>query len=131
MIPGRPKISAKALVELIWEARKNKVPEADITAQLTGLGLTPEQIAYTYEMIAFSLNRAFMDTLGGMSTADYDDDPIFKASLKRARLRLPPSPGVRREQLVIKLAVGAAVLVGLFAIGVVIYYVVDLWRTGR
>jgi len=126
---GHPKISAKALVEMIWEARKNKIPEADITAQLTSLGLTPEQIAYTHEMIEFSLNRAFMETLGGIHTADYDDDPIFKASLKKARQNMPPNPSVRREQLVIKLAVGAAVLVGLFAIGVVIYYAVDLWRT--
>src|SRR5882724_3332836 len=129
MTTGRPQISAKALVEMIWETRKNKVSEDDLTAQLTSLGLTPEQIAHTQEMIQFSLNRAFMETLGGIHNADYDDDPIFKASLKKARQNMPPNPGVRREQLVIKLAVGAAVLVGLFAIGVVIYYVVDLWRT--
>ena len=128
---GRLKIPAKDLVELIWEGRKNNIPEANITAQLTSLGFTAEQIAHIHEMIQFSLNRAFMETLGGGHTADYDDDPIFKASLKRAREKFPPSPGVRREQLVIKLAVGTAVLVGLFAIGAVIYYAVDLWWSPR
>ena len=90
------------------------------------MGLSPEQVEHALEMVEFSLNRAFMETLGGDHSADYDGDPFFRASLPLARRSFPASPGVRRERLVFRSVVGAAVLVGLFAIGAVIYYIIDL-----
>jgi hypothetical protein len=93
------------------------------------MGLSPEQIQHALEMVEFSLNRAFMETLGGGHSADYDGDPFFRASLSLVRRDFPESSSVRRERLIVHSAVAAAVLVGLFAIGAVIYYTIDLWRT--
>lgn len=123
--------SPKDVVQYIWDARSDKTPEAAITEQLARMGLSSAQISHALEMIEFSMNRAFMETLGGSHSADYDGDPFFRASLRLARRQFPPSPGVRRERFIIHTAVGAAVAVGLFAIGAVIYYTIDLLRTPR
>ena len=123
--------TAKSIVATIWEARKNKLPEEMISARLIRMGLSPEQTTHVFQMVEFSLNRAFMETLGGSHTADYDGDPYFRASLSRARQQFPASPSVQRERIVIRAAVGAAVLVGLFAVGVVVYYAIDLLRASH
>jgi len=123
--------SANSIVATIWEARKSKLPDEMISAQLAKMGLTPEQTAHVFEMVEFSLNRAFMETLGGSHTADYDADPYFRASLIRARQKFPPSHSVRRERTVIAVAVGVAVCVGVLAVGVVVYYAIDLLRASH
>ena len=123
--------SAKSIVATVWEARKSKLPEEMIAAQLSKMGLSSEQMAHVFEMIEFSQNRAFMETLGGSHSADYDSDPYFQASLSRAREQFPPSPSVRRERTVTAVAVGAAVCVGVLAVGVVIYYAIDLLRASH
>lgn len=120
--------SPKAVVQCIWDSRREKTPDAEITGRLSKMGLSSEQIAYALEMVEFGLNRVFMETLGGGHSADYDGDPFFRASLTLARRDFPASPSVRRERLAVRSAVGVAVLVGLIAIGVVVYYAIDLWR---
>jgi hypothetical protein len=123
--------TAKSVVECIWNARKSKTPDEEISVQLAKFGLSPEQISHVFEMVEFSLNRAFMETSGGIHTADYDDDPYFVASLNRARQQFPVSRGVRRERLIVRSAVAIAVVVGLFALGAVVYYVIDLLRSSH
>jgi len=123
--------SPQEVIQCIWDSRQEKTPDTEITARLIKLGLSPEEIEHAFEMVEFSLNRAFMETLGGSHSADYDADPFFRASLTLARRDFPPSPSVRRERLIVRSAVGAAVLVGLFAIGAVIYYTIDLWRASH
>lgn len=121
--------SAHSIVATIWEARKSKLSDEVISVQLARMGLSPEQTAHVFEMVEFSLNRAFMETLGGSHTADYDYDPYFRAALSRARQQFPPSRSVRRERTVIVVAIGAAVCVGVLAVGVVVYYAIDLLKS--
>jgi len=123
--------SPKAVIQCIWDSRREKIPDAELTERLAQMGLSSEQIAYAHQMVEFSLNRAFMETLGGSHSADYDSDPFFRVSLRLARRDFPASPSVRRERLIVRSAVGAAVMVGLFAIGAVLYYAIDLWRTSH
>lgn len=123
--------AARAIIKSVWEARANKIPDSAISDQLTQAGLTPPQIAHVFEMIEFSLNRAFMETLGGSHSADYDGDPYFKASLPFARKQLPPCASVRRERLIIKAAAGTGIFMGLLSVGVVLYYLIDLLMTYR
>jgi hypothetical protein len=123
--------SPKAIVPHIWDARKQKIPETEISKQLANKGLSSLQIAHAIEMVEFSMNRAFMETLGGQHSADYDSDPFFRASLGLARRAFPPCASVRRERLIVHIAVAAAVLVGVFAIGVVVYYTIDLLRASH
>src|SRR3954463_7831309 len=99
--------SPKAVIECIWDSRREKTPDVEITARLAELGLSAEQIAHAFEMVEFSLNRAFMETSGGSHSADYDADPFFRASLTLARRGFPASPSVRREKLIVRSAVGA------------------------
>ncbi|MGC3957589.1 MAG: hypothetical protein QM813_06400 [Verrucomicrobiota bacterium] len=123
--------SPKTIVQCVWDSRREKIPDAELTERLAKMGLSSEQIAHVFEMVEFSLNRAFMETLGGSHSADYDSDPFFRASLSLARRDFPASPSVRRERLVVRSAVGAAVMVGLFSIGAVLYYAIDLWRASH
>ena len=123
--------SVKSVVATIWEARKNKLSDETISAQLTKMGLSPEQTAHIFEMVEFSVNRAFMETLGGTHSADYDGDPYFQASLSRAREQFPPSRSVQRERIITRVAIGAAVCVGALAVGVVTYYAIDLLRASH
>ena len=99
--------------------------------QLAAVGLSQEEIAHAYEMIEFSLNRALVETTGGIHTADYDDDPIFQASLKRARERFPPTPAARRQKWIIRAATTIAILIGLFALALVAYYALSLFLIKR
>lgn len=124
-------VSPKAVVRCVWESRREKISDTELNERLANMGLSSEQIAHVFQMIEFSLNRAFMETLGGSHSADYDGDPFFRASLRLARRNSPVSLSVRRERLITRLAVGAAVLVGMFAIGAVAYYAIDLWKTSH
>ncbi len=123
--------SPKTIVQHIWDAREAKTPDAEIAGQLARMGLASGEIAHAFEMIEFSMNRAFMENSGGILTADYDEDPIFQASLSFARRRLPASPGVRRERLIKRSAIAVAVCAGLFAVGVVIYVAVDFLKASH
>ena len=123
--------SPKTVVRCIWDSRREKIPDAELAERLAKMGLSSGQIAHVFEMVEFSLNRAFVETLGGSHSADYDSDPFFRASLSLARQNFPASPSMRRERLIVRSAVGAAVMVGLFAIGAVLYYAIDLWRASR
>jgi hypothetical protein len=123
--------SAIAIVQCIWDSRREKIPDTELAERLAKMGLSVDQTAHALEMVEFSLNRAFMETLGGSHSADYDSDPLFKASLSLARRDFPASPNVRRERFIVRSAVGAAVLVGLLAIGVIVYYAIDLWRASH
>jgi len=123
--------SPKAVVQCIWDSRREKTADTEITGRLARMGLSSEQIAHAFEMVEFSLNRAFMETLGGSHSADYDNDPFFRASFSLARRDFPASPSVRRERLLVRSAVAAAVLVGLFAIGAILYYTIGLWRASH
>jgi hypothetical protein len=124
-------ISAEAIVEIVNEAKLKNRPQADVTAELAKAGLSPEQAAEAYEMFDFAMNRAFMDGVVGLATADYDDDPVFQAALKKVRGRFPPRRGAGTKKVISFVAIGAAILVGVLAIGLVGYHALSAWRSSR
>jgi|ERR1051326_5469912 hypothetical protein len=115
------RISAEAIVEIVSEARRRGEPVEQTTAKLIETGLSRGEVADAYHMLACGYSRAMVASTGAIATADYDDDPVFQAALKRAQRELFPSRRVARQKVIIVVAIIIAILIGLFASVAVVY----------
>jgi hypothetical protein len=118
---------ARAVAKIVGDAGLKRTPEAE--SQLAKAGLSPEQITEAYQMFEFAMNRAFFESIGAVhATADYDLDPVFRASLKLARDRFPGSGAPTAEKVLATLVWWIAVPIGVVAAGLIVYSLVSLLR---
>jgi len=126
-------------VDFVIETHKRLGDSPALVEAVASLGMTAEQAGDVVATVRDAYCRAMLYSAGAQPqnfSGDYETDPVFQAALKRFHpggghgTWLPSGPG-SRERVIVRSAVLIAVLVGLVAIAVVVYYVIDLWKASR
>ena len=88
--------AARQIVDCVTEAWGAELSDEEIVRRLAELGLDEEDAVEAIEMVRNGLGRAAALAVGmsaGQFSSDFEDHPVFRAALKKARAeigRLPP-----------------------------------------
>jgi hypothetical protein len=134
------KLDIEQLVSFVIATQKRLGDGPALVDAVAALGMTPEDAAVVVCTVRDAYFRTVLYSLGAQPqnfSGDYETDRLFQAALRRFQTTgtgsnpLPASASSRTERVVTRSSVAAAVLVGLLAIGAVVYYVVDLLRASH
>jgi hypothetical protein len=134
------KLDIEQLVSFVIETHKRLGDGPALVDAVAALGMTAEEAGSVVSTVRDAYCRTLLYSAGAQPqnfSGDYETDPLFQAALRRFRATgtggtpLPASASSRTEKVVTRAAVAAAVLVGLLAMGAVVYYVVDLLRASH
>jgi hypothetical protein len=78
-------VVADDIVEAVVKGWLTSKDEGELLIAITAFGLTQEQAKMAIVMVQIGYSYAFVTGPEARAIADYDDNPIFKAALKRAR----------------------------------------------
>lgn len=135
-----PKLASEELVDLVIETQKRLGDGPGLVAAIAASGMTPEEAGVVVSTVRDAYFRTVLYSAGAQPqhfNGDYETDPLFQAALRRFQAAgtggspLRGSARARPERIVARAAVVAAVLVGLLAIGAVVFYVVDWFRAAH
>jgi HEAT repeat protein len=93
--------SPSAIAACVLEAYRNGAADEAITAKLVAIGVRPQDATSAIELVRSGIARAALIQAGlgaGQISSDFDDNPIFRAAVELAHLKLsnskqPPSRG--------------------------------------
>ena len=134
------KLDIEQLVSFVIETHKRLGDGPALVDAVASLGMTAEEAGDVVSTVRDAYCRTMLYSAGAQPqsfSGDYKTDPVFQAALRRFQASgiggppLPASASSRTERLVTCSAIAVAVLVGLLAIGAVVYYVVDLLRASH
>jgi len=134
------KLTSEELVDLVVETQKRLGDGPALVDAIAASGVTPEEAGVVVSTVRDAYFRTVLYSAGAQPqnfSGDYETDPLFQAALRRFRAagmgdtQLPGSANSRTERFVTRSAVGLAILVGVLALGAVVYYAVDLLKASR